>query len=130
MKNRDFRKVSRKILLFVVLAAGLGLALPAHTPTAMQLFVYEHTNYEGAFMGFTGLREEPDLRCYNTGGPGSPNWNDRISSLKVGSDIKVVLFEHINYQGKSFTIPGPANISSLVSSGWNDRASSFRIVPK
>ncbi|MGC8764033.1 MAG: peptidase inhibitor family I36 protein [Acidobacteriota bacterium] len=41
----------------------------------------------------------------------------------------MVLFEHINFQGKSITITGPANISSLVGMGWNDRVSSFRAVP-
>ncbi|MGC8764034.1 MAG: hypothetical protein ACP5VN_10475 [Acidobacteriota bacterium] len=60
-------KVSKSVVLFLCLVAGLGVALPAHTPTATQLFVYEDINYGDAFMGFNGLREEPDLRAYNIG---------------------------------------------------------------
>jgi len=129
MERSGKKDLWRKALWLLGLTAGLGLSLPAHTPTATQLYVYEHINYEGAYIRWDGLREIADLRWYNTGPIGSPNWNDRISSLKVGSDLKVILYEHINYQGKSLTIPGPANISSLVSMGWNDRASSLRTVP-
>jgi hypothetical protein len=118
-----------KTLWLLGSAVGLGLSLPAHTPTATQLYVYEHINYGGAYIRWDGIQDIPDLRVYNTGPVGSPNWNDRISSLKVGSQLKVILYEHINYQGKSITFPGQANISSLVAAGWNDRASSLRTVP-
>jgi hypothetical protein len=81
-------------------------------------------------MSFDGIREVADLRGYNTGALGTPNWNDRISSLKVGSELKLIVFRDINFKGTSLTLTGPAAISTLVSNGWNDKISSFRIVPK
>ncbi|MGQ9674000.1 MAG: peptidase inhibitor family I36 protein [Candidatus Aminicenantales bacterium] len=129
-RNGETRYLCRRVFLFVGLALGLGLQIPAHTPTSNQLYVYEHVNYEGAYIRFDGTRDEPDLRSYNTGPLGSPNWNDRISSFKIGSDLKVVFYEHINYKGASWTVKGPAEISSMVSNGWNDRVSSLRTLPK
>ena len=118
------------LVLWGMVAALLAVAIPAASPTSNQVYLYEHTNYGGAYMRWDGLRDIPDLRSYNTGAQGSPNWNDRISSVKVGSDVTLILYQHINYGGSKLTLKGPANISSLVASGWNDKASSFRIVPK
>lgn len=119
----------RRVFLFVGLTVGLGFTLPAHTPTTYQLYMYEHTNYGGGLHAhFDGDRNEPDLRCYNTGALGTPNWNDRISSFKIGRGLKVTFYEHINYRGASYTVKGPAEISSLVHNGWNDRISSFKTV--
>ncbi|MGQ9623724.1 MAG: hypothetical protein ACUVTO_09955 [Candidatus Caldatribacteriaceae bacterium] len=102
-----------------------------HIPsTSNKLYVYEHTKYERAYIRFDGIRDVPDLRSYNTGALGSPNWKDRISSLKIGRDLKVVSYELINYKGASWTVKGPAEISSMVSNGWNDRVSSLRTLPK
>ncbi|MEW5765817.1 MAG: peptidase inhibitor family I36 protein [Acidobacteriota bacterium] len=120
----------KKVAFLLGAAVGLGFALPAHTPTSNQLYVYEHINYGGAYIRWDGIRDISDLRSYNTGALGTPNWNDRISSFKVGSDLKVIFYEHINYKGASWTVTGPASIPSLVPNGWNDRASSLRTVPK
>ncbi|MBN2705514.1 MAG: peptidase inhibitor family I36 protein [Deltaproteobacteria bacterium] len=114
---------------FLVIAFG-GVSVWAAEPTEMQVYVYEHTKYEGAYMRFDGLRQEPDLRCYNTGGLNTPNWNDRISSLKVGSGVKLKVYKDINYKGSSWTITGPAGMSTLVPNKWNDKISSFIIAPK
>jgi hypothetical protein len=56
-----------------------------------------------------------------------PGWNDKISSIKIGSNAILTVFEHINYGGASFTEVGPSSISSLVTSGWDDRISSLKI---
>ncbi len=114
----------------VLLLALFAAALLAQTVGSTQVYVYEHINYGGAYMRFDGIRDIPDLRSYNTGASGTPNWNDRISSLKVGTDVKLVVYADINYKGASWSVSGPANVSTLVSNGWNDRVSSFRIVPK
>lgn len=118
---------------FKILIASAFLSIGAFVAPAQdsnQVYLYEHTNYGGAYMRWDGVREVPDLRSYNTGALGTPNWNDRISSLKIGKDMKLVVFKDINYRGGSWTISGPATISTLVSNGWNDKISSFRIVPK
>ena len=118
-----------KAILFT-LTIGIALTVTNFAQTSNQVLVYEHTNYGGAYMSFNGIREEADLRSYNTGALGSPNWNDRISSLKVGSELKLIVFRDINFKGTSWTVTGPATIKTLVSNGWNDKISSFRIVPK
>jgi len=129
-KRKGVRRIVNILMVMCSLAALWAIVPWAADPTSNQVYVYEHINYGGAYMRFDGLREVADLRSYNTGAQGTPNWNDRISSLKVGSEVKLVVFADINYKGASWTVPGPASISTLVSNGWNDRISSFRIVPK
>ncbi len=120
------RGLWRRALWLVGLTVGLGLSLPAHTPTSNQLYIYEHVNYRGAYIMWDGSRDIPDLRLYKTGGSGSPSWNDRISSFKLGSRLKVTFYEHVNYQGKTLTFEGRADVPSLVAAGWNDRISSLK----
>ena len=103
----------------------VGNDLPdPNLPPQYQVWVYEHINYCGKkyyfLAGQEGRTNYPDLR--NIAG----NWNDRISSIKVGSKAVVTVFEHINYGGASFTEVGPSDIPSLVTSGWNDRISSLK----
>ena len=118
-----------KAIVFILTIGFAGAAM-TFAQTSNQVLVYEHTKYGGAYMSFDGIREVADLRGYNTGELGTPNWNDRISSLKVGSELKLIVFRDINFKGTSWTVTGPATISTLVSNGWNDKISSFRIVPK
>lgn len=118
--------IKATIALTVLLLSGFVVA----GQTSNQVFVYEHTNYGGNYIRWDGIRDIPDLRSYNTGAIGTPNWNDRISSLKVGSELKLIVYKDINYKGGSWTVTGPASISTLVSNGWNDKISSLRIVPK
>lgn len=84
-----------------------------------------------------GSREDfPDLKkemnsvlideWTSTGGGG--NWNDRISSVTVGSNLVVTFYEHTNYQGKSFAVVGPSRLNRMPS-GWNDKVSSVKICP-
>lgn len=130
-RNKGVGRLIRVACLACVVAAAIwAIAAWAADPTANQVYVYEHINYGGAYIRFDGIRDVSDLRGYNTGALGTPNWNDRISSLKVGSDLKLIVYADINYKGASWTVTGPANISTLVSNGWNDRISSLRTVPK
>lgn len=98
-------------------------------PGSNQVAIYEHANYCGAYIIF-GITEQPDLRSYSTGAAGSPSWNDRISSARVGSNMKLIAYQDINYQGNSTTLSGPSNITDLSSSGWNRKISSLKVVPK
>jgi hypothetical protein len=98
-------------------------------PSSMQVAFYEDANYCGAYLKL-GLTEVNDLRQYNTGASGTPNWNDRVSSIRVGSEVKVLLYKDINFQNLMGTLSGPSNISNLASKGWNDTISSVKVVPK
>jgi hypothetical protein len=130
LKREDTSMLKYTKATLVALVMVLAIPLIAASQTANQVTFYENINYGGAYLTFTGIRDEPDLRAYNTGGLGSPNWNDRISSFKVGSNVNLVVYRDINFKGTKWTITGPASISTLVSNGWNDKISSFRIVPK
>jgi hypothetical protein len=85
------------------------------------VIVFENINYCGRDAAFY-VGDHPDLRSIY-----GFNWNDRISSIWVGSNVILTVFEHINYGGASFTEVGPSNIPSLVTSGWNDRISSLKV---
>ena len=129
-QHKAMRRFGVAVCTAVAICALWALAAWAAQPTSNQVYVYEHINYGGAYIRFDGLKDIPDLRSYNTGAIGSPNWNDRISSLKVGSDVKLIVYKDINYKGGSWSVTGPATISTLVSNGWNDKVSSLRTVPK
>lgn len=51
--------------------------------------------------------------------------NDEISSIRVFGRVELTVFRDINFRGGSrrFT----SNMNNLVTAGWNDRISSFRI---
>ena len=54
-----------------------------------------------------------------------------LSSVKLGRNVKIVLYQHINYGGASITLQADGvnnkNYSSLHSFGWGDKASSFKV---
>jgi hypothetical protein len=102
---------------------------PGPAPTASQVTVYEHSNYCGAYMTL-GITEIANLTNHNIGPLGSPNWNDRISSIRVGSNMKLIAYEHSDFRVPSTTLTGPSNLPNLASTGWNDKISSLKVVPK
>jgi hypothetical protein len=53
-----------------------------------------------------------------------------ISSIKLGSDLKIIAYENENFAGASKEWDGPVNINCLVSYGWNDRINSIKIISK
>jgi hypothetical protein len=102
---------------------------PGPEPSSEQACVYEHVNYCGAYIRVV-ISEIPDLRSYNTGASGTPNWNDRISSIRVGGNVKILVYGDINYGNYLGTLTGPSTVATLVPSGWNDKISSLKVVPK
>ena len=113
-----------------LLIAGSALAVDIGNPSYSQVFLYEHTNYGGANMSFQYDYQVADLTKWRL--PNSKNsWNDRLSSVKLGRNVKIVLYEHINFKGKSITLQANGsqqkNYSSLHSFGWGDKASSFKV---
>ena len=75
---------------------------------------FEHINYQG----------QSFCTSTDTAWIGS-QWNDRVSSVKVPAGYKVQLFQHSNYGGRSLSLS--ADTASLVSSSFNDFASSLKI---
>jgi Peptidase inhibitor family I36 len=86
----------------------------ARSADAMQACFYEHEGYRGA--SFCTDKDQ--------GWVGAA-WNDRISSVKVAPGMRVVLFEHVSFAGRSITID--TNVPNLVANAFNDAASSFML---
>ena len=72
---------------------------------------------------FSGTSVSLGLGDYNMNQIGLPN--DSISSVRVPSGLRLVLFEHSNFEGASVAITDDA--ACLTDRGWNDRASSVRV---
>jgi hypothetical protein len=104
------RKRLRPPVWLAPLIAG-GFALPA---SAADICFYEHINYQGASF----------CASADNGWIGNA-WNDRVSSVRVPAGASVELYEHINYGGRVLKLT--ADSTNLVTLGFNDAASSFRI---
>ena len=100
-------------------------------PADNQVILYEDINYGGQTMSFEYDKAIPDLTKWKL--TNSKNtWNDRISSIKVGKNAKITLYGDINYKGDNIPLLGTGsggvgNFPNLVSIGWNDKASSFKV---
>jgi hypothetical protein len=59
--------------------------------------------------------------------PVLPNdWNDVISSIEVGSEVKVAVYQHANFCGPNRVFVGSVNYLGW----WNDEISSLIVFPK
>jgi hypothetical protein len=58
--------------------------------------LYADCDYSGR--KYTACMDVPDLRVTNI------NFNDLISSVRLGAGTSIQLFEHVNYQGRSLTL--------------------------
>jgi hypothetical protein len=96
-----------------------GTLTGGSTPTGIAIF-YKDCNYTGAYA--IGLNEGSYTTAQLTAKGIS---NKDISSIKITSGYEVVLYKGDNLSG-SFA-GYAADVSCLVSSGWNDSASSVRV---
>lgn len=88
-------------------------------PVADRVEFYEHINFVGN-RSYLAPGDYPDLQLL---------WmNDKISSVKIKGNLKLIVFEDVNMEGKA--LPLNESISSLVSTGLNDKISSIRILEK
>ena len=51
-----------------------------------------------------------------------------LCEIQVPSGLSIVLYDAEGFEGQSITFKGPETVGCLVSSGWNDRARSMKIV--
>lgn len=90
---------------------------PADALKAGKVVLFEHRDYGGACWAFG-----PGSKAVFTDEPYLSN--DTISSVMVPPGVELILYEHINFQGKVRRITG--NVSFL-GDEWNDIASSMQI---
>ena len=82
---------------------------------------YKDCNFGGTSAGLpAGTYTLTQLQAYGI-------LNDDISSLKVSSGYQVILYWDDNFGGSTLTVS--ADNSCLVDNGWNDKASSLKIIP-
>lgn len=85
--------------------------------TASSITVYEHKNYRGKSKVFSaGNWNKHTL---------SPVGNDKISSIRIPSDMKAILYEHDTYRGKKITLT--KSYADLHKLGFGDKASSLQV---
>jgi hypothetical protein len=107
---------------------------PMGTPDAEKAFFFEHENFAGASVEWSKGSEISDLTKWNT--PTGAKWNDRISSVKVGSGVRVLIYEHTNFKGRCMTLSNGRDYPYMTSlnanlSGketWIARISSLKVV--
>ncbi|MFA5473350.1 MAG: beta/gamma crystallin domain-containing protein [Aminobacteriaceae bacterium] len=116
-------------LLFIPFSAH---AADPPDPADFQVILFESPGFEGGNMGFTYDNVVPDLSRWNlhTG----EKWNDRISSLAVGKNARVILYQNTNFGGASISFEGDGTNDFLVADlhgmGWGDTVSSVRILQR
>jgi len=81
--------------------------------TANHVIAYRDANFSGPFLRID--QDTPNLV--------SLNFNDVISSLKVGENTTIVLYRDINYGGPSFEL---SKDTPYVGAAWNDQVSSIK----
>jgi hypothetical protein len=97
---------------------------PKEEPDAWQVTVYEHANYGGKSRVYTiypGKCQAMQLNLIDVG------MNDMISSVKVGKNVAVYLFEHVPYSGKYIRLD---ESTSWIGKDFNDMVSSLIVFPK
>lgn len=110
---RSMRYVSFVFALCVVVASAAGLFAPQLAQAEECAVMYEHARFEG--------QSAPVDAGENVDWVGD-EWNDMISSFKVGSGCSLTVYEHSKYEGASKTYTSSSN---FVGDDWNDQISSF-----
>jgi hypothetical protein len=110
-------------------AAGEIPPVPDPIPDNAVIF-FEDINYAGHWFMYYTDRDNNDLRSIYVETNPNVNWNDRISSLKVGKNACVTFWKDILYHGSkgSYAANGTSvmAVPSLVGPGWNDKISSLK----
>lgn len=135
MKNKTFCgfrifALGAVLVGIVLLIAGGALAVDIGNPSYSQVFLYQDVNYGGATLSFQYEYDVADLTRWRLPNS-SKSWNDQISSLKLGRNVKIILYQHVNFRGESITLQADGihqkNYATLHNFGWGDKVSSFRV---
>lgn len=92
---------------------------------AWRVTVYQHANYGGKHHGYTIGPGECQVLERNFK---NLDMNDMLSSLKVGKNVGVILFEHVPYSGNYFR--SYDSVSNLKQYNFNDKTSSLIVFPR
>ena len=141
--DRELRWPAYLSALMLLLAASSfacstkGKELPAGPETVETgVVIYEGANYEGR----SALISESvgDLAafsgpCFPPEGVGPSNWNDCISSIRIGTGWRATVYTSPNFTGKSLSVTGDQPNLQLVAGdcdhdGMNDCISSIALV--
>jgi hypothetical protein len=95
-------------VLLIVLVLHLTFAFSQNTVT-----VYDQCNFGGKYQSLA----PGNYRTYQLG-----VGNDKLSSIRIPAGLKVTLYEHDSYSGRSATF---TSNSSCLPADWNDQASSL-----
>lgn len=107
--------------LFAAPRAAFAVCVPGDDPNAVIL--YENDDCEGTNLYFTS--EIPNLK--------NQGFNDKASSLIVGKNVTVRLYEHSDFGGNNICWNGPATITALdpfpivEDNGWDNDPSSVHV---
>jgi hypothetical protein len=116
-----------------ILSSGTPIAIG--NPGNGQVFFYDNpqcqTNNPNDWLSFNVGAKISDLTKWTLLGT-NQKWNDRISCMKIGPGVnRVIVYQHINYKGKSKTFTrtnsNPAHAYSLSGDWWDNSISSFKI---
>ena len=116
-----FDRFGTLLSVFLAVVGAVGAATFAVGP--WEVVAWEHTGFSGAHVAWT---LEPGMRHSLV--PGLPGWfNDEISSLQVGAEVRVAVYRHSAFAG-------PSELYSLssetVGGYWNDEISSLIVYAK
>ncbi|WP_429840833.1 beta/gamma crystallin-related protein [Brevibacillus sp. FIR094] len=82
------------------------------------VWLYADSNYQGKNIRVD--THNPNIGVY------SPiNMNDLVSSVRIVGSYEVILYEHMNFQGRSIKLTG--NAVNLKDFNFNDTATSIQI---
>ena len=110
-----FKGISAAVACLVLAACGTtNLSNVGTQAAAGEACFYEHSNFRG------------DSFCADTSGATIPaSFNDIISSVELGSGIKVTVYEHGNFAGEALEFN---QTTAAFPASFNDMVSSFRLV--
>lgn len=98
-------------------------------PASNQVVLFEHTNFDGLGLVLNADKDEPNLSTYSFAG--GQNWNDKISSLKIGTEACLTAWLDANYKGARIPWDGNGfnvtNGPDLHPSGLGDKISSVKV---
>ncbi len=91
-------------------------ATSASDPGPNEVILYEHINYGGKSKRFSVGTNVSNLTDQKEG---NWNWNDKVSSIKVGANVRLITWQDLNYTGKCMTFSG-SNTGGASGGNYND----------